>query len=85
MAARRRHPAFLLTPANGQVLVLQSVVLIDHAATFVSASSGRSVSVPFSKFGAARTSATRRPPAEGRDDGTWPVTAKIPFAMTYHT
>jgi hypothetical protein len=34
-------------------------VLIDHAATLISASSGRSMSTPFSNLAPARTSATR--------------------------
>jgi hypothetical protein len=34
-------------------------VLIDHAATFISASSGRSTSAPFSNLAPARTRATR--------------------------
>ena len=34
-------------------------VLSDHAATLVSASSGRSMSTPFSNFAPARTRATR--------------------------
>ena len=34
-------------------------VLIDHAATLFSASSGRSMSTPFSNFAPARTRATR--------------------------
>src|SRR5262249_57119511 len=41
-------------------------VLIDHAATLVLASSGRSMSIPFSNFAPARTSATRCGPLTAR-------------------
>ena len=42
--------------------VVDCRVLIDHAATLMAASSGRSISAPFSNLAPARTSATRCAP-----------------------
>jgi hypothetical protein len=49
----------IVRATGGMVKSCGRRVLIDHAATLISASSGRSMSTPFSNFAPARTRATR--------------------------
>jgi nitrite reductase/ring-hydroxylating ferredoxin subunit len=53
------HEQTLLCDGRGMVKSCGRRVLIDHAATLVSASGGRSMSTPFLNLAPARTRATR--------------------------